>query len=92
MTGNGNYVNLLKLPFVKSHHVNFVFGGFGPFGTTVRRICKRTEGRLRREGRKEGRKDHYKCITITEKTRVYLSSYNGRWPPRLRPPGRPGPK
>ena len=44
------------------------------------------------KGRQEGRKDHYKCITITEKTRVYLSSYNGRWPPKLRPPGRPGPK
>jgi hypothetical protein len=46
MIENGNYENLLKLPweeFVKSHHVNFIFGGFGLFGTTVRHRYDREE-------------------------------------------------
>ena len=34
MTGNGNYENPSK-KFVKSHHVNLIFGEFGPFETTV---------------------------------------------------------
>lgn len=53
MTGNGNYENLLKLPweeFVKSHHVNFIFGGFGLFGTTVRHRYNREERVLPRFG------------------------------------------